>query len=147
MPQDRHDGMVRLYRRIADKAECVIVCHHIDELREAQDEFPDLEVRYGYDEHQYEGLYSDVDFVVSPKVHGVGICASMGIGGVLLPTDERRGTVEGFLAGCTWDESEIDGLMERCAEQSAMLKAHRERTWDRYMEILTDWRSRWENAR
>ena len=106
MPQKYYDKMVSLYKNLVSEnpsIEFFVVCHHIDELNDAMTHFPNLEVRYHYDEHEYADIYWDADFTVTPKVHGCGCCASMGIGSVLLPTDSRSGTVEGFLSTVSWD--------------------------------------------
>ena len=139
MDSEQYQQMVDLYRELMKSRpalDYVIVCHHIDEVDEAMREFPSLEVRHSYDEHGYFGIYGDCDFVVSPKVHGCGVCASMGIPGVLLPTDRRADTADGFLSFVTWDLDGVLDRMKKASEISEKLHLARENAWDRTVRLL-----------
>ena len=133
------DTIADLYRRLMaarPELEYVIVVHHVNELRDAMDEFPGLDVRCSYDERRYPLIYSDCDYVVTPRVHGVGVCASMGIPGALLPTDWRAGSAEGFLAVSAWELDAILRGIDSCAETSDRLWTHRDATFTKYLELI-----------
>lgn len=140
MSDAQYHRMVQLYHdlmKARPNLDYVIVCHHIDELRDAVTEFPDFEIRHSYNEHDYSRIYGDCDFTISPRVHGIGASASLCIGGVLLPTDDRKGTVEGFLAGYTWDFDEILRQMDGCVAKSRALSAHKAIVFGDYIKEVT----------
>ena len=145
IPQKYYDKMISLYERLVSEnkfIEFFIVCHHVDELKDAMEHFPNLDIRYHYDEHKYADIYWDADFVITPKVHGCGCCASMGIGGAFLPTDFRSDTVDGFLSTISWDKDEICGAMMKGNEISEKLKTHKEESFSKYVELLEKWKKK-----
>lgn len=145
MTVEQHDRMLALYRELMKarpELEYFIACHHIDELMDAQRTLPELESRCCHDEHLYNKVYGDADFVITPKVHGCGCCAAMGIPGVLLPMDHRAGTADGFLSPRTWEPGEILREMDVCRQRSDMLLWHKDKAWDAYMRLLREWKER-----
>jgi len=76
--------------------ECVYVAHHVDDLASAR--AMGKNVFYSYDAADYVSFYPSVDFVVTPRVHGIGLAASCGVPGAGLAHDPRADTMQGFLA-------------------------------------------------
>jgi len=75
-----------------------IICHYINELPEAVKIFRNMKIHYSYDAKDYFNIYKEFDLVIGPRVHGIGISASMGIPGIIISHDERAATAKGFLA-------------------------------------------------
>jgi len=109
--------LVSLYKALAAQYECEIICHYIDELPEAFDQFPGRQIHYSYDSKDYLEIYRKFDFVIGPRVHGIGVCASYGIPGVLISHDLRADTARGFGAKIITtgtDLAEVVSLIEEC---------------------------------
>lgn len=73
-----------LYPILMEKYNTALVCHYIEELDYIAEDFPKQEYYYSFDSHDYFKIYSQFDFVIGCRVHGIGICASMGIPGVII---------------------------------------------------------------
>lgn len=97
--KETHEFLMELYAKIQKEYEVGFVCHYIDEVEEIKKDFPNAEVYYSYDSKDYIEIYNQFDFVVGPRVHGIGMSASLGIPGVMLAHDLRADTVKGFQAG------------------------------------------------
>jgi len=140
MPADKHCKMVELYKQLIDTLKDYkfeIVCHHIDEVLDAKKCFPNLVVRYSYNEADYEKIYLRYAFCVTPKVHGCGICASLGIPSCLLPIDHRWDTANGFLSTITWDADAIAVEISKIGESHSQLVMHKEQTRAEYINLLS----------
>lgn len=72
------------------------ICHYVNELPEFLKDFPKWDCNYSYDSADYIGIYNKFDLVVGPRIHGVGISASMGIPGINIRHDMRGDTCFGF---------------------------------------------------
>jgi polysaccharide pyruvyl transferase WcaK-like protein len=86
------------YKKLIDNYGCEIVCHYIDEVPEACRLFKNVNVHYSYDSKDYLDIYNKFDLVIGPRVHGIGMSASMGIPGILISHDMRGDTGKGFMA-------------------------------------------------
>ena len=136
---ENYNRMVALYRQLINALpnyKFEIVCHHIDEVLDAKKRFPNLAVRYSYNESDYEKIYCKYAFCVTPKVHGCGICASMGIPSCLLPVDHRADTAKGFLSRITWGLDEIVDEISNAGELHDQLVEHKEQTMAGYVDLL-----------
>lgn len=136
---ENHDKMVMLYKRLIDSLpnyKFEIVCHHIDEVLDAKKCFPNLVVRYSYNEFDYEKIYQRYAFCVTPNVHGCGLCASLGIPSCLLPVDHRSDTAKGFLSKVTWELGEIASEISNIGELHSQLVKHKAETMDKYIGLL-----------
>jgi len=119
------------------------VAHYIDEISVIRDRFPDHEVRYSFDAAEYYDIFNDYGLVVSTRVHGCGIAASLGIPSISLGHDFRSDTTSGFLAtqvDLDDDPSVLlaafDEVAGNVSEVSTNLLAHRQATLDEYVEQL-----------
>jgi hypothetical protein len=90
---------VELFKELINLFDCEIICHYKEDYNFLSPLFGSLvNVQYSYDSKDYFDIYKDFDLTVTTRVHGAGICASMGIPGVCLSHTERVETVKGFLS-------------------------------------------------
>ncbi len=145
---EAHEYLKTLYARLLAAGGEIgltfeIVCHYIDELPLARAEFPGLPVHYAYDALDYVEIYRRFEVVVGPRVHGIGICASLGIPGLAIAHDRRAGTCEGFLAELVETGTAPETVWRRLREviagaaaKSQALAAHKRATMARYAKPL-----------
>ena len=133
--------LIRMYR---DQYEISFVCHYIDELPVAFRDFPGFPVEYSYDARDYYDIYAKADFVIGPRVHGIGVSASLGIPGVALSHNSRGATCAGFLAPQVPMEGDIQTALHvirksisLAANRSAELATHCEKATQSYVEIIS----------
>jgi len=136
-----YTDLIAAYR---DRMEISFVCHYADELPLALRDFPGFPVTYSYDARDYYDLYGGAGFVVGPRVHGIGVSASMGIPGVALTHNARGSTCAGFLAPQIPMQGDtkvalqvIRKSMDLAPQRSLQLHAHREESARAYQEIIT----------
>jgi len=144
------DYSVQLFRKLAERYDCTLVCHYIDELYQLQPLLGDvMEFAYRYDARDYIDLYDQFDLLVTTRVHGAGLCASLGIPSVVLAHSARSDTVAGFLADTVQIESTtIDQLVDHIGqidirERSEALLVHKADVRQRYVELLGNFLERW----
>lgn len=146
---DAYEYTNSLYRRLlsqyAGQYQFSIVCHYIDEIPLARRDFPDMEIEYSFDSNDYYSIYSQFDLVIGPRVHGIGVAASLGIPGIAISHDSRGSTTKGFLAevlSVRTPESEafakIADMIANIASRSDDLKKHKRLTMDRYKSLVGD---------
>lgn len=119
-----------------------IVCHYIDELPIAKSIFPNADIRYSFDSKDYKEIYQNYSLVITSRVHAVGICASLGIPGILIAHDGRASTAKGFLAEIVQDtDSEsmntLSNVLETLEARSDNLFKHKEETLNKYLSLLS----------
>lgn len=135
--------IVNLYKTISQLYPCEIVCHYIDELPEAFKLFGDLEINYSYDSKDYLDIYKKFDLVIGPRIHGIGVCASYSIPGILIAHDLRADTAKGLGADIISTDTkgatvvslikEIRSNIRACSSSLKDLKADMKA---RYLELL-----------
>lgn len=144
--KEAHDYLVKLFNSIRKKYDVGIVCHYIDEIEEAKKEFPDVDIYYSFDAKDYFELYNNFDMVVGCRVHGMGICSSMGIPGVMIAHDIRSETVKGFKAEIVEykktdvDEAVkvVDNLANNIKNKSIELHSNKQDALDKYKKLFKD---------
>jgi hypothetical protein len=142
--QNAMNKMVHIYKILQNKGISVdIVCHYIDEIPYAKEIFKGTEIRYSYDASEYKEIYKDYQYVVTSRVHAVGMCASLGIPGTLIAHDGRASTVKLFKADIVMDtekeivfEQNVLDRMERVDELSLELKEHKLNSLQDYQNKL-----------
>lgn len=88
-----------LFDALAERYDCALVCHFADEAVALRASFGGrMPILYSYDPRDYEALYDPFDLTVTTRVHGAGLCASLGIPGFVISHSARSATTEGFLA-------------------------------------------------
>lgn len=134
----------RLYGILMEKYNVAFVCHYIEELDYVVEDFPGQEYYYSFDSHDYFEIYKQFDFVIGCRVHGIGICASMGIPGVIINHSIRCET--GKLLGADMLMPDLNNLdagaeyvetcIENVAKKSAELAKLRKETQSTYLSDL-----------
>jgi len=135
--------LLNLYDELIKNFECEIVCHYIDELPEAFRIYKGMKIHYSYDAKDYLDIYKRFDLVIGPRVHGIGISASMGIPGILIVHDLRGETGKGFLAEIVKVGEGIGSVIEKikdmeinCTDFSKKLIMHKEKNKNLYIQFL-----------
>lgn len=144
---ETYNFLLNTYRNIIskykDKYQFEFISHYIDELSEFKKDFPNNNIRYSYDSKDYLEIYKDFDLVIGCRVHGIGLCSSLGIPGIMISHDGRSKTVDGFLADSIFLNTpfiEIQQIFEKSITQienkSEMLLLHKEKTKKDYLELF-----------
>lgn len=143
--KETHDYLIGLYKELAKIYDVTLVCHYIDEIEEARKELPEFDIRYSYDAKDYIDIYNEFDMVVGGRVHGIGICGSLGIPGVMISHDVRSETVRGFKAEVINYKEDasyenaikiIRKVENEIEERSKILIEHKENVKKEYIELL-----------
>src|SRR4030095_6443489 len=65
------DYSISLFKALAQRYECALICHYVDELAELRPHLGrDMEFIYAYDARDYLTLYNDFDLTVTTRIHG-----------------------------------------------------------------------------
>ena len=132
-----------LLNNFSEKYEFEFIAHYIDELDQFYEDYPNKTLRYSYKSDAYINIFIDYDLVIGHRVHGIGMCASMGIPGIMIAHDKRSTTVQGFLAemisvGSSY--ADFEKLFQRVTEnieiKNKQLLEHKEKTRKRYVDLL-----------
>lgn len=89
-----------------------IVCHYIDELPIVEKEYPEAKILYSFDSKEYIEIYRTFSAIISSRVHALGLCASLGIPGLLIAHDGRANTAKGFKADIFSDDSSVGSFKQ-----------------------------------
>lgn len=138
--------MIFAYKELTKKGyEVEIVCHYIDEISFAKKLFPNSTIHYSYDAKDYEFIYRAFEYIVTSRVHAIGICASLSIPGTLIAHDGRASTVNGFLGHILNDNEKndifIDEVLKRLSNTdklSSELKSHKLNIFNIYTKYLEE---------
>ena len=140
-----HDYIVDLYKELNKIYDVELVCHYIDEIDKAKDEFPDIDINYSYDSKDYIDIYNKFDLVIGGRVHGIGMSASLGIPGIMIKHDSRSSTTDGFLATSINIGTSVNDIVEiieakskNIENESKKLNEHKKETMSKYLEILKE---------
>lgn len=142
--KELHDYICVLYKKITEQYNVGLVCHYIDEIEQAHEEFPNLEIYYSYDAKDYIDIYNNFDLVIGGRVHGIGMSASLGIPGIMINHDSRSSTTDGFLAQKINIGTSVDDVINmikdishnKIKEYSQNLNIHKEHVKQKYIEII-----------
>ncbi|MFY9078159.1 polysaccharide pyruvyl transferase family protein [Aliarcobacter butzleri] len=144
---ETYNFILALYKELLysykDEYEFEFISHYIDELSEFKKDFPEEKIRYSYDSKDYLDIYSEYDLVIGCRVHGIGMCASLGIPGIMVSHDGRSKTVKGFLADRIFIDNsflEIKELFENVVnnieDKSQELLEHKKIVKMKYLELF-----------
>lgn len=131
-----HDYIIDLYKELNKIYDVELVCHYIDEIDKAKDEFPDIDINYSYDSKDYIDIYNKFDLVIGGRVHGIGMSASLGIPGIMIKHDSRSSTTDGFLATSINIGTSVNDIVEII--EAKKLNEHKKETMSKYLEILKE---------
>lgn len=124
-----------------------IICHYIDEVSVAHEIFKDFNVPilYSYDSIDYIDMFKTMDFVISPRVHGCGLAASLGIPSICIGHDGRAGTCEGFLSTFINNDTIhstvyqiINDAFNSIKDLNLKLINHKKGTFNEYVKLLSE---------
>ena len=97
--RDTHDYCAALFRALAERYDCTLVCHYIDEVAELDSLFEGrIPIRFSYDPRDYAAFYESCDLTVTTRVHGAGLCAALGVPAIVIAHSARSATAKGFLS-------------------------------------------------
>lgn len=144
---DTYQFMMRNYKamieQLSPEYEFEFIAHYIDELSDFKKDFPGHTLRYSFDAKDYRDIFAEYDLIVGYRVHGIGMCASMGTPGIMIAHDPRASTVKGFLADmvnldCSTEDfmATVNAAIDEIADRSERLIAHRIATEQAYLELL-----------
>ena len=140
-----HDYIVTLYTKLAKQYHVGLVCHYIDEIDKARQEFPGIDLYYSYDSKDYAEIYNEFDLVIGGRVHGIGMSASLGIPGIMIKHDDRSSTTDGFLAESISMNTEVQKVVELVEKYqsnietySKRLVAHKQAVMDQYIQLFQE---------
>lgn len=131
---------MKLFNKLIPHYECALVCHRIEELVHF-DALP-LPHYFSYDPKDYFAIYDQFDLTISTRVHGTGICASLGIPGFIIQHSARSDTANGFLTDfIPINPENIDEMVEKItslniAETSENIITHKAATMETYLSQL-----------
>jgi tetratricopeptide (TPR) repeat protein len=137
------DYSIALFKALAQRYECALICHYVDELEELRSHLgKDMECIYVYDARDYLTIYDAFDLTVTTRVHGAGLCASLGMPGFVIAHSTRSATTQGFLSERLHPHHDpVDSAVRRIeqydvATASARLCAYKEAVRTRYTALL-----------
>lgn len=142
VPPETYHFCLRLLEEISKHWEVEVVCHWIEDLISlGRDLGARCVLRYSYDARDYFEFYDSYDLVISTRVHGSGMAASLGIPTYTISHSARTDTVRGFCSHIITPQDRIDSILEAIRsmdlkEESSGLIAHKESTMRAYQEML-----------
>ena len=129
-----------LFQKLIKNFQCEVICHYIDELNPLAE--LGVPIHYSYDASDYFDIYDQFDLVVTTRVHGAGIAASLGIPSFVIKHSTRTSTVDGFLAEYIDPLSDsVDNVVGRLLsfdvhQRSQEIVSHKFRTMKTYLEVI-----------
>ncbi|PKN68145.1 MAG: hypothetical protein CVU57_00545 [Deltaproteobacteria bacterium HGW-Deltaproteobacteria-15] len=133
---------LRLVEAISNHYDVEVVCHWIEDLICLRKDLGDKYVlRYSYDAKDYLKIYDQYDLVISTRVHGAGMAASLGIPSFTISHSARTDTVNGFLSHVITPDDDPELIVDRIAgmdpgKESARLIAHKSAVLGAYQKCL-----------
>jgi len=98
VPRGVEVSTVKLFYELSDRFDVRVIVHYIDDLFSALSRFPQDAVYYSHDWIDYKTFYLECDAVITTRVHGAGLAASMGIPSIVMKHSPRMDTCQGFLS-------------------------------------------------
>lgn len=142
-------NLIEIYRTLEEnyssRYEISYVGHYIDEFTDYHKKSGfSSPFYYSYDSASYSDIYKHFDLVIGPRVHGLGLAASLGIPGLHLGHDHRSDTVAGFgaervdLRELRSDQirSMIDRAVSTIKERHEAVIKLKQRARDDYLELF-----------
>jgi len=143
VPKDTYYFSLQLLEEAARHFDVEIVCHWIEDLihlkRELGTKYP---LRYSYDARDYLDIYDTYDLVISTRVHGSGMAASLGIPSFTISHSVRTDTVKGFLSFIISPDEKIAEIIKAIKaldikEESEKIIVHKTSTFEAYKNQLS----------
>jgi len=102
--------LYRCYDNLAKRYEVKYIAHYIDDLATAP---AGATVHYSGLAADYYWIYDPCDVLVSPRLHGCGIAASLGIPSICLAHDKRGVAAELFGSLVVTSPENVDALIDQ----------------------------------
>lgn len=140
------ENIIKNAKKCKQNYKFVGICHYIDELPHALRFFNqfNIPVRYSFNSAEHFDIYSDLDLLISSRVHGCGICASLGIPSIGITHDCRGDTIRGFLSEQLSLDDSMDDSMRKVKQTLRELDIrhfdilrHKEKTLSDYIDLLS----------
>jgi hypothetical protein len=133
-----------LFEKIAQKYPCDLVCHYVYELASLKSFEKICPFVYSHDPRDYAEIYNAYDLTITTRVHGAGICASLGVPSLLINHSARSHTAEGFLSKMISPEThtvelainDVDDMEANLVQLSKKLSEHKRNTFESYRKLL-----------
>jgi polysaccharide pyruvyl transferase WcaK-like protein len=143
VPPAVYEYTMRLLEEVAKHYEVEVIAHWIEDLIcLKRDLSPEIVIRYSYDAKDYLAIYDRYDLVVSTRVHGTGMAASLGIPTLTISHSMRTDTVRGFLSRIIQSGQSIAEVLETISgldigHESEKVILHKEETLKAYQLLLS----------
>ena len=143
VPEATYAFSLKLLEAVSRYCEVEVVCHWIEDLiclqKDIGDRYP---LRYSFDAKDYLDIYDRYDLVVSTRVHGSGMAASLGIPTFSIANTIRTDTVWGFLSEIITPDEAIETACQRILglnipETSDRIIAHKKNTLRDYQRLMS----------
>ncbi len=140
--QEVFNYATELLKLVSRHYDCALVCHYINELQELKPFVENIPIYYSYDSKDYISIYNNFDLLITTRVHGAGLCASLGIPSFVISHSARSETVEGFLAETI--NPQLDHPQQilkkiqdyQIQKISAKLLQHKQENFQNYQQLL-----------
>ncbi|MCZ4064441.1 polysaccharide pyruvyl transferase family protein [Oxalobacter aliiformigenes] len=135
--------LVNKYKNIEFK----FIAHYIDDIPALTNIFSKDKVIYHYNSQTYFDIYREFDLVLSTRVYGCGIAASLGIPNINIAHDMRADTCEGFLSEIinpSYTQTEIDQVFSKYLDDSYITKSnthliqYKHETFRDYIKLIAE---------
>jgi polysaccharide pyruvyl transferase WcaK-like protein len=136
------DYAIRLLKLINKHYDCALICHYINEIQELKPFSENVPIYYSYDPRDYISIYNNFDLSITTRIHGAGLCASLGIPSFVITHSARSETVAGFLAETINPQlDDPQQILKKIQDYqiqvaSAKLLQHKQETFQHYQQLL-----------
>ncbi len=143
VPQGVYYFSLKLLEEVARHYQVEVVCHWIEDLIYLTRELGHKYIlRYSYDAKDYLNIYDQYDLVISTRVHGSAMAASLGIPTFTISHSMRTDTVKGFFSQIIALDSRIEDIIENIKTfdivgESEKIIAHKTATLEAYKKLLS----------
>jgi hypothetical protein len=132
------ENLLSQFKMLSEKYDVEFIAHYISDLKMAVANNIPGRVHYSSFSEDFFEIYKCFDAIISLRVHGCGIAASLGIPSIHIGHDGRARTTEGFLSKIVSpEESLVTKIQELNVEEvSQALKKHRQESRRRWCNML-----------
>ena len=142
IPSNTLNYFLSIIDKLKDQYDCAVVLHYIDELEQFSPLFNnELPIFYSYDPLDYIGIYRPFDLAITTRVHGAGLCASLGIPSFVISHSDRSETCKGFLSKLIKTNTPLDSLVKQIEQTdiqdwSSKIVQHKKDMQGQYLTLL-----------
>lgn len=143
VPEEVYIYSIKLLEELSKHYDVEVVCHFIEDLIYLTKVLGNTHmIRYSYDAKDYLEIYDNYDLVISTRVHGSGMAASLGIPTFTIAHSMRTDTVKGFLSHVISPKDDIEDVLIHIEtmdllKESRKIISHKNATLEDYKKILS----------